>query len=187
MVVWLTSSLVPPQRLLVPLRVWLVTEHCVMKGRYLWKLRTVFLAERLFVLQHMSVPSLHIRMLLFVLQHMACLWHPYIQSLPTLWYVWKNYLKLRSLTFTHTQQPWHLLSYSCHRSPNGLHPLPLSMQYKVQVVYSRSLTRNCTHTQSPTSCQHSPANVGWLSAGVDITIAVSWQCLLSIRLHNYSG
>ncbi len=45
LVLWLTSSVVPPRWFLATLRVWLVTEHSVMKVRYLWKLMTAFLAE----------------------------------------------------------------------------------------------------------------------------------------------
>ncbi len=62
------SSLVLSRWLLETLTVLVVTEHSRMKVRYPQSLTTVVLFSRL--------P--------FVLLHMACLCHPYIQSLPTL-------------------------------------------------------------------------------------------------------
>ncbi len=64
------SSLVLPRWLLATLTVSVVTEHSSMKVRYPQSLTTVVLAE--------------FSRLPFVLLHMACLCHPYIQSLPTL-------------------------------------------------------------------------------------------------------
>ncbi len=64
------SSLVLPRWLLATLKVFVVTEHSSMKVRYPQSLTTVVLAE--------------FSRLPFVLLHMACLCHPYIQSLPTL-------------------------------------------------------------------------------------------------------
>ncbi len=64
------SSLVLPRWLLATLTVSVVTEHLSMKVRYPQSLTTVVLAE--------------FSRLPFVLLHMACLCHPYIQSLPTL-------------------------------------------------------------------------------------------------------
>ncbi len=65
--VWTNFSLVLPRWLLTTLTVLVVTEHSSMKVRYPQSLTTVVLAE-----------------LPFVLLHMACLCHPYIQSLQTL-------------------------------------------------------------------------------------------------------
>ncbi len=64
------SSLVLPRRLLASLTVLVVTEHSSMKVRYPHSLTTVVLAE--------------FSRLPFVLLYVACLCHPYIQSLPTL-------------------------------------------------------------------------------------------------------
>ncbi len=64
------SSLVLPRWLLATLTVLVLTEHSRMKVRYPQSLTTVVLAE--------------FSRLPFVLLHMACLCHPYIQSLPTL-------------------------------------------------------------------------------------------------------
>ncbi len=64
------SSLVLPRWLLVSLMVSVVTEHSSMKVRYPQSFPTVVLAE--------------FSRLPFVLLHMACPCHPYIQSLPTL-------------------------------------------------------------------------------------------------------
>ncbi len=60
------SSLVLPQWLLATLTVFVVTEHSSMKVRYPQSLTTAVLAE--------------FSRLPFVLLHMACLCHPYIQS-----------------------------------------------------------------------------------------------------------
>ncbi len=64
------SSLVLPRWLLATLTVLVVTEYSRMKVRYPQSLTTVVLAE--------------FSRLPFVLLHMACPCHPYIQSLPTL-------------------------------------------------------------------------------------------------------
>ncbi len=64
------SSLVLQRWLLATLTVFVVTEHSSMKVRYPQSLTTAVLAE--------------FSRLPFVLLHMACLCHPYIQSLPTL-------------------------------------------------------------------------------------------------------
>ncbi len=64
------SSLVLPRWLLATLTVLVVTEHSLMKVRYPHSLTTVVLAE--------------FSRLPFVLLHMACLCHPYIQGLPAL-------------------------------------------------------------------------------------------------------
>ncbi len=64
------SSLVLPRWLIATLTVLVVTEHLSMKVRYPQSLTTVVLAEFF--------------RLSFVLPHMACLCHPYIQSLLTL-------------------------------------------------------------------------------------------------------
>ncbi len=64
------SSLVFPRWLLATLTVFMVTEHSSMKVRYPQSLTTAVLAE--------------FSRLPFVLLHMPCLCHPYIQSLPTL-------------------------------------------------------------------------------------------------------
>ncbi len=64
------SSLVLPRWLLVTLKVFVVTEYSRMKVRYPQSLTAVVLAE--------------FSRLPFVLLHMACPCHPYIQSLPTL-------------------------------------------------------------------------------------------------------
>ncbi len=63
------SSLVLPRLLLATLTVFVVTEHSSMKVRYPQSLTTAVLAE--------------FSWLPFVAIHMACLCHPYIQSLPT--------------------------------------------------------------------------------------------------------
>ncbi len=60
------SSLVLPRWLLATLTVLVITEHSRMKVRYPQSLTTVVLAE--------------VSRLPFVLLHMACLCHPYIQS-----------------------------------------------------------------------------------------------------------
>ncbi len=64
------SSLVLLQWLLATLKVFVVTEHSSMKVRYPYSLIAVVLAE--------------FSRLPFVLLHIACPCHPYIQSLPTL-------------------------------------------------------------------------------------------------------